>query len=87
MKRERNLALLDLQDRITEPANRALVGTEVRTLLDERSRTDPSRLSGRTPGNRLVHVLADASLVGRLANVRITDATAHSLRGDLLSVD
>jgi tRNA-2-methylthio-N6-dimethylallyladenosine synthase len=86
-KKERNLALLDLQDRISAPANRALVGTDVRTLLDEPSRTDPARISGRTPGNRLVHVLADASLVGRFATVRVTDATAHSLRGDLVAVE
>jgi tRNA-2-methylthio-N6-dimethylallyladenosine synthase len=82
-KRARNLALLEAQDRISEAANRDLIGRTVEVLLDEPSRTDPSRWSGRTPGNRLVHAVADASLAGRLAVVRVTEATAHSLRGDV----
>jgi tRNA-2-methylthio-N6-dimethylallyladenosine synthase len=86
-KRERNATLLTLQDRISGAANRALVGRDVEALLDETSRTDPARITGRTPGNRIVHVLAPSSLVGRLALIRITDATPHSLRGDLISVE
>ena len=86
-KRERNLALLAAQDRISDAANAALVGRSVELLLDEPSRTDPSRVSGRTPGNRLVHVRADASCAGRLAVARVTDATAHSLRADLVAVE
>ena len=60
-KRARNLALLEAQDVISEAANRALLGTTVEVLLDEVSKTDASRLSGRTPGNRIVHVGADAT--------------------------
>jgi tRNA-2-methylthio-N6-dimethylallyladenosine synthase len=86
-KRARNLALLEAQDAFSEAANRALLGATVEVLLDDVSKTDASRLSGRTPGNRIVHVGADAALVGRLARVRVTDATAHSLRGDLVAVE
>ncbi len=78
-KRERNLALLESQDRISAEANRALVGTVVSVLLDGPSKSDPARLTGRTPGNRIVHVLSDPSLVGRVVPVRVTHATAHSL--------
>ncbi len=86
-KRARNLALLEAQDAFSEAANRALLGATVEVLLDDVSKTDASRLSGRTPGNRIVHVGADAALVGRLARVRVTDVTAHSLRGDLVAVE
>ena len=86
-KKARNLELLEVQDRISEAANRALLGTVVEVLLDEPSKTDPSRITGRTPGNRLVHVTTDSSNVGRLAKVRVTDATAHSLRGDVVSLE
>lgn len=87
VKRARNLALLEAQDAISEAANRALLGTVVEVLLDEPSKTDPARMSGRTPGNRLVHVLAGGELAGRLARVRVTDATAHSLRGERVEVE
>jgi tRNA-2-methylthio-N6-dimethylallyladenosine synthase len=84
VKRERNLALLDAQDRITERHTRALVGKTVEVLLDEPSRTDASRTSGRTPGNRLVHVAGAEGLAGRLAVARVTQANAHSLLADLV---
>jgi tRNA-2-methylthio-N6-dimethylallyladenosine synthase len=84
VKRARNLALLEAQDRVSERQTRALVGRHVEVLLDEPSRTDPSRTSGRTPGNRLVHVAGAAGLEGRLAVARVTQANAHSLLGDLV---
>src|SRR5262245_9903969 len=87
VKRERNLRLLAAQDEVSEAANRALVGRRVELLLDGPSRTDPGRLSGRTTGNRLVHVTADAALAGRLAVARVTAANAHSLLGDLVAVE
>jgi tRNA-2-methylthio-N6-dimethylallyladenosine synthase len=83
-KRERNLALLEAQDRISERQTRALVGRTVEVLLDEPSRTDPARTSGRTPGNRLVHVAGAEGLAGRLAVARVTHANAHSLLADLV---
>ena len=87
VKKARNLVLLETQDRISLAANQALVGTVTETLLDAPSKTDATRLTGRTPGNRIVHVTADPSAAGRLARVRITDATSHSLRGDLVELE
>ena len=87
VKKARNLALLDAQDLITGAANRALIGTVTELLLDAPSKTDKTRLTGRTPGNRIAHVTADAAAVGCLARVRITSATAHSLRGDLVELE
>ena len=87
VKRARNLALLEEQDRISDAANRALVGRAVEVLVDEVSKSDPSRWTGRTPGNRLVHVRGDSALAGRLVVARVTDATAHSLRADAVAVE
>jgi tRNA-2-methylthio-N6-dimethylallyladenosine synthase len=84
VKRARNLALLEAQDRISEEQTRGLVGRSVEVLLDEPSRTNPSRTSGRTPGNRLVHVAGAERLAGRLAVARVTHANAHSLLADLV---
>jgi tRNA-2-methylthio-N6-dimethylallyladenosine synthase len=84
VKRERNLRLLDEQDRISLRQNRALVGRRVEVLVEGESKTDPGRGTGRTPGNRLVHAAGAERLAGRLAVVSVTDAGAHSLRGDLV---
>jgi tRNA-2-methylthio-N6-dimethylallyladenosine synthase len=43
-----------------------------------------SRLSGRTRGNKLVHVGGDAALVGREVLVRIEHAGPYALRGALV---
>jgi len=48
--------LLQLQERISLDANRALVGTEVELLVEQStSKTDPTRMSGRTRTNKLCH--------------------------------
>ena len=43
-----------------------------------------SRLSGRTRGNKLVHLAGDAALVGREVAVRIEHAGPYALRGALV---
>ena len=43
-----------------------------------------SRLSGRTRGNKLVHLAGDAALVGREVLVRIDHAGPYALRGALV---
>lgn len=87
VKKARNLALLETQDRISRAANDALIGRTVDVMLDAASKTDATRLTGRTPGNRIVHATAPATSAGRLARVRITAATAHSLQGDVVELE
>ena len=87
VKKARNLALLDAQDRISQRVNDALVGKVVDVMLDAASKTDATRLTGRTPGNRIVHATAPAASAGRLARVCITSATAHSLKGDVVELE
>ena len=41
-------------------------------------------LSGRTRGNKLVHLLGDPALVGHLVSVRVEHAGPYSLRGRLV---
>jgi tRNA-2-methylthio-N6-dimethylallyladenosine synthase len=54
--KDRFQRLLKLQERISLEANRALVGTEVELLVEQStSRTNPTRMSGRTRTNKLCH--------------------------------
>ena len=42
------------------------------------------RLSGRTRGNKLVHLVGDEALVGREVLVRVDHAGPYALRGALV---
>jgi len=60
------------------------VGTQQRILVEGPSRKDPLELMGRTECNRIVNFPGGAQpqrLVGRMLDVRITEALPHSLRG------
>jgi hypothetical protein len=43
-----------------------------------------SRLSGRTRGNKLVHLIGDPTLVGQAVTVSIEHAGPYALRGALV---
>jgi len=79
-----------LQARIQAQAgaiSAAMVGSVQRVLVDGPSRKSPQQLAARTENNRVVNFAGPASLVGRFASVRITEALPNSLRGDLLGSD
>ena len=61
----------------------AMVGTVERALVIGRATRDSAELSARTERNRVVNFAGNADLIGRYADVRITAARAHSLRGEL----
>jgi tRNA-2-methylthio-N6-dimethylallyladenosine synthase len=63
----------------------AMVGTRQRVLIDSHARKDTRELSGRTDNNRVVNFAGPESLIGRFADVVITQALPHSLRGRLLA--
>jgi tRNA-2-methylthio-N6-dimethylallyladenosine synthase len=63
--KDRFQRLLQLQERISLDANRALVGTEVELLVEQStSKTDPTRMSGRTRTNKLCHFPAPPAAEG-----------------------
>ncbi|HEY9239867.1 MAG TPA: tRNA (N6-isopentenyl adenosine(37)-C2)-methylthiotransferase MiaB [Burkholderiaceae bacterium] len=76
-----------LQKAITESAqaiSASRLGTVQRLLVEGPSRKDPNELAGRTECNRMVNFKGAARLIGRMVDVTITEANAHSLRGEVL---
>ena len=59
----------------------SMVGSRQPVLVEGRSKRDAGELMGRTPNNRIVNFAGPAALIGRLVNVEIAAAFAHSLRG------
>ena len=79
--------LAQLQARINEMAteiSRLMVGTTQQVLIDRPARKNPKQLAGRTEDNRVVNFDGPAQLIGRFANVVITEALPNSLRGRLI---
>ena len=62
----------------------ALVGGTQRVLVEGRSRKNPDELMGRTDCNRVVNFEGDPRLVGQMAELTITRALSHTLRGEVL---
>ena len=62
-----------------------MVGKVLRVLVEGRARRNADELSGRTANNRVVNFAGPARLIGSFADVTITQALPHSLRGTLVS--
>ena len=81
--------LARLQRRNIEMAaaiSRRMVGTTQRILVEGPARKTPRQLCGRTGNNRVVNFDCDDQvMIGRFADVEITEAMTNSLRGRLLA--
>ena len=62
----------------------AMVGTVQQVLVEGPSRKDPGEMAGRSANNRTVNFAGAPGLAGGFANVRITKALTHTLRGELV---
>ena len=81
-KVERMQRLVEVvQRRATDRAQR-FVGREVAVLVEGASRTDPTRLRGRSRHNKAVN-FAGLAAAGDIVPVRITGATSQTLTGEL----
>jgi len=80
-----------LQQRIIAQAaqiSRRMVGTTQLILVTGPSDRDPSDLCGRTENNRNTFFTCDdQTLIGKFVQVRITEAYANSLRGEVINSD
>jgi tRNA-2-methylthio-N6-dimethylallyladenosine synthase len=87
-EKQRRLALL--QHRINQQAaaiSAAMVGRVERVLVERPSKKNPRQLAGRTGNMRWVNFDAEPALIGRFADVLITEALPNSLRGRLVGIE
>ncbi|ODS30322.1 MAG: RNA modification protein [Candidatus Scalindua rubra] len=89
-KRRRNQILLDLQSDISAEDNKEMIGKSVEVLVEGTSKTDESKLTGRTRQNQIVVFSLPegrsqegwpSSLQGKLVNINIVDSTDLTLFG------
>ncbi len=76
--------LVDFQNEISAQQHQNYVGKTLRCLVDGESGDSRYPLSARTPGNRLVRLEGDKSLIGSFVMIKITEANTWSLCGELV---
>jgi tRNA-2-methylthio-N6-dimethylallyladenosine synthase len=82
--KQRRLARLQAQlETQARAISEAMVGTRQRVLIERPAKRNARELAGRTANNRWVNFAGPASLINRFADVEVTAALAHSLRGRL----
>jgi len=80
VKRERMERLVELVQRRARERARRFIGRSVEVLVEGPSRTDPTRLRGRTRHNKTVNFEGTAG-VGEMVEVEISEATSQTLLG------
>jgi tRNA-2-methylthio-N6-dimethylallyladenosine synthase len=91
IKAERLLTLQELQNRLTNEALAAAVGTEADVLVERKSKREGREglvsWQGRDPRNRIIHFSGreGRDLTGHVIRVRIDEANKHSLMGRVVS--
>ncbi|PYL30572.1 MAG: tRNA (N6-isopentenyl adenosine(37)-C2)-methylthiotransferase MiaB [Verrucomicrobia bacterium] len=81
IKAQRNHDLLEVVDESARRTNERLVGRTLEVLCEGPSKTNPSRLMGRTRTNKITLFEGSDEFAGILVDVRIERATGFSLYG------
>jgi len=76
--------MLVIQDRISKEKNMELEGKVLKVLVEGKSKNNSEILAGKTEGGKTVNFAGDESLIGKFANVEITDAKTWSLMGKII---
>ena len=74
-------------DKSVEAISASRLGTIQRVLVEGPARKTPNALFGRTECNRPVVFTGPDRLIGRLVDIRITEAPMRSLRGEVVTVE
>jgi tRNA-2-methylthio-N6-dimethylallyladenosine synthase len=85
LKLERLQHLQERLNRHGQAISEKMVGTRQRVLVEGTSKKGATELAGRTENNRVVNFPGGERLVGHFADVAITAALPHSLRGQVVT--
>ena len=83
-KLDRLHRLNEVVNKYSNEANKKMEGTIVKCLVTSLSDKDKSKVCGYTENMKLVNIIGDASLIGKIVDVKITDAKSFSLDGEYI---
>jgi len=81
-KKERFNKLVEAVNEICAKKNKEYDGKVVEVLVEGESKSDETKLTGRTRTGKLVNFTGEKSSIGNLVNVKITKAQSFSLIGE-----
>ncbi|MEY2506703.1 MAG: tRNA-2-methylthio-N6-dimethylallyladenosine synthase [Verrucomicrobiota bacterium] len=81
VKEQRNQDLLAVVDASAQRINARLVGRDLEVLCEGPSRTNKSRLMGRTRTNKIVVFQGEPERAGEILDIHVEEATGFSLYG------
>jgi tRNA-2-methylthio-N6-dimethylallyladenosine synthase len=85
-KKRRIVELVELQKQISLRKNRAHIGQVHEVLIEKEStKKSESDIQGRNDGNKIVIIPGGKYRIGQFVDVRITDASANVLKGEVVS--
>lgn len=76
--------LVELQNSISREINESMIDSAVEVLVEGRSKKNPSYLTGRSEGNKVVNFPGDISFRGEIVNVKINKIQTWSLEGNII---
>ena len=85
IKQERLTQLQAQIETQSRAINERMVGSVQRVLVERTAKKDSRELAGRTENNRWVNFAGPSGLMSRFADVLVTEARQHSLRGRLVA--
>ena len=87
VKLERLQQLQQKNDAQAHAISRRMVGTRQRVLVDGVARRNAAELAARTDNNRVINFAGPRELIGTFIEITVTDALAHTLRGEMVNND
>ncbi|TDL34980.1 tRNA (N6-isopentenyl adenosine(37)-C2)-methylthiotransferase MiaB [Jeotgalibacillus sp. S-D1] len=87
VKKERLQRLNNLVNEMSNAALKKLEGQVMEVLVEGESRKNPNVLSGYTRTSKLVNFVAPKESIGKLVQVKITDAKTWSLNGEVIEAE
>lgn len=81
VKMDRLHRLNEVVNKYSNEANQKMLNKVVKCLVTGISEKDKNKVCGYTENMKLVNIVGDKSLIGKIVNVKITDAKSFSLDG------
>lgn len=83
IKKSRFERLNEVQNEISRAKNEAMIGKELKVLVDGKSKNNDKIYTSRTEGNKIVHFEAKEDYTGKFIKLKITRADTFALYGEI----
>ncbi|NEW05630.1 tRNA (N6-isopentenyl adenosine(37)-C2)-methylthiotransferase MiaB [Paenibacillus sp. SYP-B3998] len=84
VKKQRLYRLNELVNACSKASNEKLFGETVDVLVEGESKNNADVLAGRTRTNKLIHFTGSKDLIGKMVNVKVTQAQTWILKGEII---